>query len=60
MKWLPLSILLLFSLSGEEGLLTQAESAYQRGDFSTSVSLYEEALREFPEKSSQIRFNLAQ
>lgn len=60
MKWFSLSILMLFSLTGEDGLLTQAELAYVNGSYTESVQLYRQALRKYPEKSTQIRFNIAQ
>ncbi|MEM6346489.1 MAG: tetratricopeptide repeat protein [Bacteroidota bacterium] len=60
MKWFALSILMLFSLSGEDGVLSQAEIAYAKGAYTESVQLYRQALRQYPEKSTQIRFNIAQ
>lgn len=51
---------MLFSLTGDDGLLTQAEVAYLKGSYTESVQLYRQALREYPEKSTQIRFNIAQ
>lgn len=60
MKWFSLSILMLFSLTGEDGLLTQAEMAYIKGSYTESIQLYRQALRLYPEKSTQIRFNIGQ
>lgn len=51
---------MLFTLSGEDGLLNQAELAYANGSYTESVQLYRQALRKYPEKSTQIRFNIAQ
>ena len=60
MKYLTLSILLLFSLSSNDGSLSAARVAYEQGDFATSIKHFRQAARDFPEKSSQIRYNIAQ
>jgi tetratricopeptide (TPR) repeat protein len=60
MKYLILSILLLFSFSTNDGSLAAARSAYEQGDYTTSIKHFRQAARDFPEKSSQIRYNIAQ
>ncbi len=60
MKWLTLSILMLFSLSPEEGLLTAAKTAFDGGDYPNSIRYFRQASRDFPEKSPEIRYNIAQ
>ncbi|MEO0472165.1 MAG: tetratricopeptide repeat protein [Bacteroidota bacterium] len=60
MKQSILGILLLFSLSGQEGFLTAASEAVRLGKYEQAIQSYQEALGRYPNLAGEIHYNLAQ
>lgn len=55
-----LAYMLLLIGTGSDGIISQAIEAYEQGNFTNSLSLFSDAMDLYPEKQSQLNYNVAQ